>query len=521
MVSVLPGWSPANERTFKEILFRFLEEVQCTKAALYLRSPDDSFVLATQYGFGRRDLLAAEHGPRDPLAVKVRERRTEPWLANRPDGPREILDYLAAAGTSRLLLVPLYHGVTTFGFVDARDKSRRRPFEPADLQRGRQIADELLEQITAVGLYDELTPAAGSHRRASAEAAGPPSPRPSSPALPAALLELLEDDGEGPVLDERGALAVLAAARSGVLEDGVAATVVTVATPRRGGSVIYLREGLDELDVVAVHRHQEQVMRAAGADAIHPSEWRFRRLSVAAPREPVRTALISSALPCGDERYSLLVSVVGSATGRGPGPVLATLCDTAAGAAERARLRFSRRRLARRLLEPGTVRHDELVVHSLAVSRLTHALVRRLGWDEAAAEEAAVAGLLHDVGMRELDYDALYRNPAPTADAQRTYRRHVTVGESLVAGLGLNGVGPAVRHHHERWDGRGYPDRLEGSAIPLLARVIHLAEVWDTLTSAASYRPQIDAERALAIIRAAAGQQFDPELVPLLAEVVR
>lgn len=519
MVSVLPGWSPANERTFKEILYRFLEEVQSTKAALYLRAPDDSFVLATQYGFGRRDQLAIEHGPRDPLAVKARERRAEPWFVNRPGGFREVADYLAVAGTSRLLVAPLYRGITTFGFVDARDKSRRRSFDDGDLRRACKIADELLEQLAAVGLYEDLTPAGEARRAAATE----PAMRGSwqdAEGPPPALLDLLEGGAAEPVLGEHGALRVLGAARAGVVEHGVIATAVTIATADRGGAVIFLRDSVNELDVAAVLRHQDRVLRAAGGDAIHPSEWRFRRLAVPAAREPVRSTVIVSDRPCGDEHYSLLVSVVGAVGAPGPGRVLTAINDAAATASERDRLRFVRHRLLRRLLEPGAERYEALVRHSMTVSRLTHTIVRRLGWDEDAAEEAAIAGLLHDVGMRELEYEHLYRNPSPGAEAQRTYRRHVILGESILQGCGLDRAALAIRHHHERWDGRGYPDRLEAAAIPMLARVIHLAEVWDTLTSDASYRQALAVERALAVIRAAAGQQFDPDLVPVLAEVV-
>ena len=68
----IPGWTPEIERGFKEILFRFLEEIQCTRAALYLFGPEDRFLLATQYGFGRRDVLAIEHGVEDSMVKRVR-----------------------------------------------------------------------------------------------------------------------------------------------------------------------------------------------------------------------------------------------------------------------------------------------------------------------------------------------------------------------------------------------------------------------------------------------------------------
>ena len=110
--------------------------------------------------------------------------------------------------------------------------------------------------------------------------------------------------------------------------------------------------------------------------------------------------------------------------------------------------------------------------------------------------------------------------PAPTADDRRTYRQHVIIGERILRDTWMDTVTRAIRNHHERWDGRGYPDQLSGEAIPLLARLVHVAEVFDVLTSTSSYRPAVPTEQALATMTAAAGQQFDPSLVQVIAQVV-
>jgi HD-GYP domain-containing protein (c-di-GMP phosphodiesterase class II) len=73
-------------------------------------------------------------------------------------------------------------------------------------------------------------------------------------------------------------------------------------------------------------------------------------------------------------------------------------------------------------------------------------------------------------------------------------------------------IAEAIRHHHERWDGRGYPHGLEGDTIPLISRVLSLADALDAMTCARPYRPALDREKALAEIRRCAGSQFDPEL---------
>jgi HD-GYP domain-containing protein (c-di-GMP phosphodiesterase class II) len=148
------------------------------------------------------------------------------------------------------------------------------------------------------------------------------------------------------------------------------------------------------------------------------------------------------------------------------------------------------------------------------------AMGQRLELIPAQVEEAALAGLLHDVGMRELDYDQLYRRRTPTEDDRMRYQKHPVLGAQILSGTGLDEVTAAVRHHHERWDGTGYPDRLAGEDIPYLARLIHVAEVFDVLTVPGRYRPTVNTERALEIIHRGKGHQFDPKMVEALVAVV-
>ena len=122
-----------------------------------------------------------------------------------------------------------------------------------------------------------------------------------------------------------------------------------------------------------------------------------------------------------------------------------------------------------------------------------------------------LGGLESAVGMG--DYEQIYKHPSPGTDERNQYRRHVEVGERILRDTGLDRVAAAIRHHHERWDGRGYPDRLSNVSIPFLARMVHVAEVYDVLTGSHSYRRPVGPQRALSIIKSAAGHQFDPEVV--------
>ena len=119
----LGRWIQAQRRKafVKEILFRFLEEIQCTRAALYFYGPGDKFLLATQYGFGRRDPLAIEHGLGDPMVARVRELRGMPMAYNTKADLGPLAEYLKSSGNAHLLLVPLMAGSEVIGFVDARD----------------------------------------------------------------------------------------------------------------------------------------------------------------------------------------------------------------------------------------------------------------------------------------------------------------------------------------------------------------------------------------------------------------
>ena len=145
-----------------------------------------------------------------------------------------------------------------------------------------------------------------------------------------------------------------------------------------------------------------------------------------------------------------------------------------------------------------------------------------LHFAEDDEELVTVAAYLHDVGMRELEYSRVYRMERPGEQERRLYQRHPAVGARIVEAAEFPGdLAGAIRCHHERWDGAGYPQHLAGRNIPLPSRVIHTAEVYDVLTSPSSYRRPTTREAALEVMRAETGKQFDPELIPVLAEVVR
>jgi len=162
--------------------------------------------------------------------------------------------------------------------------------------------------------------------------------------------------------------------------------------------------------------------------------------------------------------------------------------------------------------------HDERTArHSLTVRLLTHTLGLAMDVPTHTLLEWDWAALLHDVGKIAVP-PALLRKPDPLDDAEwAVIRQHPAAGERIVRAIpALRAVSAAVRHHHERWDGGGYPDRLSGRAIPLSARVLTLVDAYETMRTGRPYRAPLAREEVLDELRRGAGVQFDPDLLSML-----
>jgi len=160
------------------------------------------------------------------------------------------------------------------------------------------------------------------------------------------------------------------------------------------------------------------------------------------------------------------------------------------------------------------LRDSETEIHSLRVTAYADHLAARVGVGEAEREALRRGALLHDVGKIGVP-DAILRKPGPLNDAEwQQMRRHPQIGAEMLAGIGfLHSAIPLVRHHHERWDGNGYPDRLVGEGIPLGARIFAIADTLDAMTSDRPYRAAKSFAEARAEIARCMGSQFDPQVV--------
>ncbi len=177
-----------------------------------------------------------------------------------------------------------------------------------------------------------------------------------------------------------------------------------------------------------------------------------------------------------------------------------------------------RLRAAASLADAVDVRDAHAGAHSRRVGDLAVRIGKRLGLDGEQIELLKLAGHLHDVGKLAIP-EELLRKQDPLSDAELlVLQRHPEVGFQMIESLGLGPVAEWVLHHHERWDGYGYPKGLAAEEIPLGARIIFAADAWDAMTSDRTYRRGLSVERALTEIESLAGSQFDPEVVQALTE---
>lgn len=146
------------------------------------------------------------------------------------------------------------------------------------------------------------------------------------------------------------------------------------------------------------------------------------------------------------------------------------------------------------------------------------AIGRELGMDARQLDDLALAALLRDLGRLALGWRLVEEAQAePDEEARRRIEGHVELALKLLEGIALPpGVRAAIRHHHERWDGAGYPDRLSGEAIPLAARVLAVADSLSAMISPRPYRPPRRLAAAIAEIQAQAGTNYDPDVVGAL-----
>jgi putative nucleotidyltransferase with HDIG domain len=264
-----------------------------------------------------------------------------------------------------------------------------------------------------------------------------------------------------------------------------------------------------------------RVVAGAGAGATH-------RGTVQAPARLERLGVVAQVAVCDrdGEKLGTLAIIGGAAAAGGTG-----LDDAVNGLAALAGLSWrhaERAAAVERAFEAGVgalaklldLRDGYTGSHAEEVVALCDAIARHLQLSLVTVRELEVAARLHDLGKIGVP-DVILHKPGRLTPAEwEVMRMHPGWGaEALGSVPGGAGVAAAVRGHHERWDGRGYPDELSGEEIPIASRIIAVADAWHAMTSNRSYRRALDEEHARQELRDGAGAQFDPAVVEALLVV--
>lgn len=188
-------------------------------------------------------------------------------------------------------------------------------------------------------------------------------------------------------------------------------------------------------------------------------------------------------------------------------------------------------------VDPGTQRYTQHVVYELAqsirerdiityehcrrVALYVNRLARHMGWSRRAAHDLALAGLVHDLGKTWMQNEVLHKASALSSTERTQMERHPAIAARMLVAYGVSErIVASVLHHHEAYNGNGYPDHLAGEHIPLGSRLLTVADVFDVLTSDRPYKRAMDIAAARERIAASSGTHFDPEVVAAFLDLL-
>ena len=279
---------------------------------------------------------------------------------------------------------------------------------------------------------------------------------------------------------------------------------------------------VSELDVEALaarHARQEGLsLQGERARALCPEELESgRALSVLAIPLHIKGATLGFlvAYAFGDEHFFL----------EGKRKMLSILCGRASAAIENGRLYRELQDTFKQTIQAlANLLEDKDPYtrgHSDRVSKYARLIAEGLEMPAERVEEIADCALMHDIGKMGIRYEDLNKADPLTEAEYEMFKSHTTRGKWILEPIGfLNHLIPGVYHHHERWDGRGYPMGLSGEEIPLVARILAIADTYDAMTSHRAYRRALPHDVAIREIQAFAGAQFDPAIVEVFVHAI-
>ena len=534
----------------KEILYDCAVDVRATKAALYLYDQRDSrFELVTEYGF--RGALRGLADRNDPVVDRCGRGRTAFFVNGLMAEPR-FSEILYESSTDRMLVAPIYLRGQLVGFIDMRDKAAKQPFDTSDLPKAAKIADRVGELFVNKNLFGQRFIAVSTAPTEQPALTGPYSaaamPGAATAAAPVALPRPLTGPHAvvaiAPVASRVADVVAQAEAAVKAMKAPSAVTVTDadIAVARDVVRLMLLIPGL-VATAFSAGRVQEIAARGPiGDDAVTAIQGRIdawlqkrgdgtfapKRSVIAGGGAPVTAAEIQKVFTAPVHAAPLkgLYLTVAFATDpdRPAHDLLAAMHRQLQNAVEQSVQRrvgeAARLRIAEHLLEPDFAKYPELRRHTESVVRRVGQFARFLALSPAEIENARLVAIVHDAGMRLLDYDRLYRKRDLSHDELELLRNHAVVGAALVEPFLGPDIARAVLSHHERWDGGGYPHDIRGGEIPLLSRLLQICDVYESMTSAENYQNPQTHDQAMTVISRGAGIQFDPELAPRFVEMM-
>jgi response regulator RpfG family c-di-GMP phosphodiesterase len=529
------------EPELKQILYGCVEYVQATKAALYLSASRDlnekTFELVTSYQFNdaARRVIHDNDDLVDRLAVK-----RSGFFINGLGVDMRFSEMLFRQGTDRLLATPLFSRGRMIGFIDMRDKAGKRPFDSPDVEAAKKIGDQVLSLLSEKNMFG-LAPIKLVDE--------PPQRVEPTLSLPQVMTPVRETAARTQEMSQAATRAI-ASAREMMSKRQLShqttgkhqlsdrdLEIVRLLLPAAlaiPGAVLACFSAIGHVNnpqaIVAIATVTDDAMEMLQA---HLQAWLKRanqphvttRPQLIYPFGvqvvPVSAAGISTILSAPVNAQSVEGLVLTIAFERIPEAqaqramhiFLRQMEHSIETAIAASAGRNDRQTLAEHLLEPDFQKYPDLVEHSRQVASIAQRFAILLELPPTQVEMVRIAALVHDVGLRLLDYERLYKRPNLTAEEMRALAEHPIVGAALVEPLLGNEISQAVLRHHERVDGKGYPSRMSGNQIPLASRIIQIADAWVAMTSATTYQPSISREAAVTKLREGAGTQFDEPLV--------
>lgn len=539
------------EAQLKQILYGCVEHVQATKAALYLCASHDlnekRYELVTHYQYNPADrkIVSANDDLVDRLAVK----RTA-FYVNGLGADQRFAEMLFRQGNDRLLATPLFSRGRLVGFIDMRDKAGKKPFDTPDVSAANTIAEQMLRVLATNKLYglapialveDPAKPAQATHANIvmptpapaqqpvrpgqffsndamrSIEAARAYMSKRQLTQQPAGKHVFVESELEAVRLLLPAALAIPGA---------VLACFTAVGHVNNPQAVVAMPSVTsDAFDALQTHV-QAWLRRTNNAQILSPKPQISYPFGVqSAPANPAVISTILSAPVNPQSVQGLVLTVAFARTPEAQAQralhiFLRQIEQAVESITSATASRNDRQLLAERLLEPDFQKYPELADHSREVSVIAQRFARALDLPATQIETVRLAALVHDVGLRLLDYERLYKRLNLTAEEMRGLAEHPVIGAALVEPLLGTDVAHAVLRHHERVDGKGYPSRMSGQQIPLAARIIQIADAWVAMTARTSYQVAVTTEQAEQRLREGAGTQFDAALVERFLRVL-